>query len=262
MKFFTIFTILFLNILPIAAQQVSREQQQIDSLLKLIEQLKTIDALKNQLKNFDDGTNKQNQKVDTTSKAVQNNPNQPIVSVNSKSELNFTSEQLTQFENKAIELINELTNQINIIGYKPNSTKKKDDAIAYAMDLFSSEENTVEVRSVKNPNAAPITRKIREYLNRVKLIAYSDIKFTAYGIHITNELKKGENGWYYGVATYCQKFEYDLPTASLEKLKSYSRKQDITCRDIQIIVREEDSFGEKIWRVFLGDISVVDYNTK
>ena len=172
----------------------------------------------------------------------------------------ISPEQIKKVEDRIIEMIQELTTQINIIGYKSNSEQKKNDAISTAMSLFSSEDNTVKIRSIKNPNITT-TQTIKNYLNRVKLLAYSDIKITAFDVKIPNNLTKmeGKEGWYYGTASYCQRFEYDNPINSFVEIKNYTRKIDITCPNTPIIVHQETICGENVWRVFLSDISVVEY---
>lgn len=126
------------------------------------------------------------------------------------------------------------------------------------MNMFSSEDNVVEIRSIKNPANPVYFRKIREYLNRLKLLSYSDVKFTAFEITISDNLTLGKDNKYYGTASFCQKFEADEVIKVNESIK-VKTITDITCKRVQIIVEKVDGFNEEIWRVFLGDISVDDY---
>lgn len=176
----------------------------------------------------------------------------------STTKVEFTSEQLKGFEEQAKNQIMDLTTQINIIAYKSNSYKKKIDAINSAMELFSNEENIVEIQSIKNKGIKYI-KKIRDYLNRVKLLSYNNITFTAYDIRITDNLQEGEDGRYYGAAQYCQLFEADVSVKTNE-IKTSKHIKDITCRVVQIIVEKKELFGEEVWVVRLGDIRVEDYS--
>ncbi|MBK9792203.1 MAG: hypothetical protein IPP60_03680 [Sphingobacteriales bacterium] len=176
----------------------------------------------------------------------------------SQSIVSFTEEQLSGFEKQAEQEIMDLTSQINIIAYKSNPLKKKMDAISTAMELFANEENTVEVRSIKNPNLI-VVRKIREYLSRIKLLSYNNITFTAFNIRITKNLTKGEDGRYYGVISYCQNFSATAIQQTIEG-KKFKKIDDTTCRDVQVIVSKDYLFGEEVWIVKLGDIKVQDYS--
>ena len=265
-----IFCCFWISMSPLLAQDMSKEQQQIDSLTKVLERLKMIDALKKQIDSLQKSTEKKPFEPpvtpELTSKPLEDTavvapPPPPVPDTSEiKSDLEISPELMKKLEARAVEMITELTEQINIIGYKPNTEKKKNDAITSAMNLFSGEDNTVEVRSVKNPKNPVTMKKIRLYLNNLKMLAYTDIKFTAYEVRMTNNLTKmeGKDGYYYGTASFCQKFEYDMPSSSIE-IKNYTRKVDITCKNVQIIVRQEKVYGENVWRVFLGDISVDDY---
>lgn len=219
-------------------QDISYEQRLIDSLQKVIlEKNKKAEE-----------TNKQNISIENSSL---------------NNSVQFTDDQLSKFEKQALDNLNELIDQINIISYKKNSEQRKNDAIAAAMNLFSSEENTVEIRSIKNPNNPTYFRKIRDYLNRLKLLAYSDVKFTGFEINISKKLEKGIDGRWYGTISFCQKMEMDIKYGTIEQ-NGIKRRTDITCKKIQIVLdREEDTrFGIDLWRVFFGDISVDDYQIK
>lgn len=227
-----IFTIIFTSSCIITFAQQSREQFMIDSLRSVIK-------------------NKETPAVE-----IQQVP-KPTGTVKT-----FSPEQLQIFQEDAKKNLEELYFQINVIAYRSNSGDKKNTAIATAMHLFSSEENTVEVRSVRNPNAPIDFKKIRVYLNKLKLLAYSNVTFTTFETKISNDLTLGEDGNYYGTISFCQRFEYEPLSKSLKlvELNVTSTKSDITCKKIQIIVKHADGFGEDLWKVFFGDMTVSELN--
>lgn len=211
--------------------QQSREQFMIDSLTKLIK--------------------------------VKDQPSeQTIIQKPSEGTKVFSVEQLKKFEEDARKNLEELYFQINVIAYKSNSEDKKNTAVATAMHLFSSEDNTVEVRSVKNPQTPTVFKKIRVYLNKLKLLAYSNVSFTTFETRISDKLSLGKDGNYYGTISFCQRFEYEPLTKSIKLVESNiaGTKEDITCKKIQIIVKHDDGFGEDLWKVFFGDMSVDELN--
>jgi hypothetical protein len=229
---------LFSLTIPVFAQNVSKEQRMIDSLQNIIKQKIELE--------------KESNKIIT----------EPIISINKDSsqiKVEFTPEQLKKFEQEAIKMLDDLLYQINIIAYKKNLEEKKNDAISTAMNLFINEESVVEIRSINNPSNPVYLRKIRNYLNRLKLLSYSDIKFSAFEVGWSKELVEGTDGNYYGVVRFCQKFEFDKLVTSVEKTE-VKRSVDITCKTIQIVVKRADGFeGDFWWRVYFNDISVDDY---
>lgn len=174
----------------------------------------------------------------------------------------FSPEQLQKFQEDAKKNLEELYFQINVISFKNNSEDKKNTAIATAMHLFSSEDNTVEIRSVKNPNAPTYFRKIRAYLNKLKLLAYSNVTFTTFETKISKDLTLGEDGNYYGSISFCQRFEYEPLSKSLKLVESNiaSTQNETTCKHMQIIVKHAGGFSEDLWKVFFGDMTVSELN--
>lgn len=245
------------------AQDRSKEERMIDSLQQVINRLK-IEQAEREIRELMGQREKQNEDPAVLPQpSLMDKPGGTVPVITApepeKHSVRFTEEQLKKFELRAMDMLQDLMFQINIIAYKKNTNDKKNAAITASMNLFSSEGNTVEVRSLKNPASKPLYRKIREYLNLLKSLSYSDVKFSAFEIEIAEELTLGKDNKYYGELSFCQKFEGDQQVQVQERFKPV-RVEDITCKRIQVIVQKDEGFDGEIWRVFFGDISVDHYD--
>ena len=165
----------------------------------------------------------------------------------------LSDEDLKIFATNAIQKTKELTNYINTITdktIKDNEIKLK--SVDLAVDLFVSENNVVEV-SKKNREKV-ISYKIREYLNKLRVLPYTKVKITYYDIQYISDFKKGTDGKYYGVITFFQKFE-----GFIEGKPVYS---DVTQKNIEVVIDKVTTiYGSKKverWNVLLGNITVAE----
>lgn len=251
MKKLILLNILSLMILSSYSQGLSKDEKIIDSLQQVIVRLK-IEKAEKEIRELME----QKEYLPEETKIPKVNDEKKYIESNTS--VKFTQEQLKKFELRAMDMLQELMFQINIISYKKNSNEKKNAAISTSMNLFSSEDNTVEVRSVKDPLKPSYYRKIREYLNLLRVLNYSDIKFSAFEIEISENLTLGKDNKYYGVVSFCQKFEADFQV-KIQEIYQVKKIEDITCKRIQIVVQKDEGFDGEIWRVFFGDISVDHY---
>ncbi|MCO5247708.1 MAG: hypothetical protein M9887_01995 [Chitinophagales bacterium] len=173
----------------------------------------------------------------------------------------LTDEQKENFKKEAANAIEDLMGLINKIGDPQYSNQERNDAINSAVALFLDESKTVEVTSIKTPNAKAY-HKIRAYLNRIKMVVYNykSVKYTAYDIGFASDFKKGTDGNYYAEATFCQLFQAKTKTSSTE----YDRNQefnirDVTCKRVTIILERVEVLGNVEFILKLGDIYVEDY---
>lgn len=165
----------------------------------------------------------------------------------------LSAEDLKIFATNAIQKTKELTNYINTITDKTNKDNEiKLEATDLAVKLFVSEDNIVEV---SNKNRVDVTGyKIRDYLNKLRVLPFTKIKITYFDIQYISDFKKGTDGKYYGVITFFQKFE-----GFLEGKPVYS---DVTQKNIEVVIDKVTTiYGSKTverWDVLLGNISVVE----
>lgn len=165
----------------------------------------------------------------------------------------LSEEDLNIFATNAIQKTKELTNYINTITDKTlKDNEIKLNAIDLAVNLFVSEDNLVEV---SNKNRVDVSSyKIREYLNKLRVLPYTKVKITYYDIQYISEFKKGTDGKYYGVITFFQKFE-----GFIENRPVYS---DVTQKNVEVIIDKVTTiYGSKKverWNVLLGNITVAE----
>ena len=163
----------------------------------------------------------------------------------------LSQEQLDGFREQAIKTINDLEKFVQVIANKKNSLDKKNDAIELALDLFISDTTTIEISSLSSnkTNIYPIGG----YLARLKLLPYLSVKITWYKIYLGTQFVKGPNGYYYGSATFLQKFE----GRSNNEMGNYT---DVTKRHIIIVLKKLDLLnGDSKTNKYvlkLGDIKV------
>lgn len=166
-------------------------------------------------------------------------------------ELQLSEEQKVDFKDKALRETKALSNYISIIADKHKEENQRNRAINEAVRLFMSENSIVEVSSLKNNTKR---YKIRDYLNKLKLLPYVTTKISWYDIFFASNFVKRPDGKYEAIATVYQRFEGTTNEGG--------RYIDITKKNIQIIIAQiENRTGDIVetsWEIFLGDIKVVE----
>jgi len=160
-------------------------------------------------------------------------------------------EDLKIFATNALQKTKELTKYISTItdkGIKDNEIKLE--ATDLAVELFVSEDNVVEVSNANRSEV--IGYKIREYLNKIRVLAFTKVEITFYDVQYISEFKKGPDGKYYGVITFFQKFEGYKEGKLVYK--------DVTQKNIEVVIDKVTTmYGSKKverWNVLLGNITV------
>lgn len=163
----------------------------------------------------------------------------------------LSEEDLKIFATNALQKTKELTNYIITITNKEiKDNEIKLEATDLAVDLFVSEDNIVEVSNANRDEV--IGYKVREYLNKIRVLAFTKVEITFYDVQYISEFKKGPDGKYYGVITFFQKFE-----GYIEGKLVYS---DVTQKNIEVVIDKVTTlYGSKKverWNVLLGNITV------
>lgn len=165
--------------------------------------------------------------------------------------INFTKEEMVEFREKGTQKIKQLEEYLILIGNKTTSLTQSSQAIENAIKLFDKETRTVEVSSVKN--AEKLKRKIREYLNKLRMLQYDDVSIEWADLQYASDFKKGPDGNYYAYVVFSQRF-----SGMKDNQIVY---QDVTTKRTEIILKAYDKYIEgemtQNWDVFLGDISVL-----
>lgn len=157
-----------------------------------------------------------------------------------------------EFSDKALQKIEDFTAFISIVASKETFPESANQAIELAIELFVDENVLVEV-STKGYNEV-IKRKIRDYLNRLKLLKYDKVEIKWADINYVSNFRKGPDGNYYGSITVKQTFQ-----GYKDNQVVYS---DVTQKDVEIVIKgmEKSIQGQKamVWDVLLSDIGVLD----
>jgi len=170
-------------------------------------------------------------------------------------EAKLTKEQIADFKGQAERIIKTLGDYVKIIGDKSQETARRKSSINQAVKLFLSDTNVVQVSSLTTKKITEYT--IGKYLNRLMMLRYDKVNITWYDMYMSDEFKLRSDGKYEAIATVFQKF--DGVTNNEFENRRYT---DVTQKNIQIIIEKLDvPVGDKVevkWRIFLGDITVVD----
>ncbi|GHB29420.1 hypothetical protein [Mongoliitalea lutea] len=171
-------------------------------------------------------------------------------STNRPSEL--TDIDFDEFSDKALQKIEDFTGYLGIIASKETYPESANQAIELAIELFVSEDVQVEVSTAGFSSS--MKRKIRDYLNRLKLLKYDRVDIQWANINYVSNFRKAPDGNYYGTVSVQQTF------------RGYKDNQvvysDVTTKDVEVVIKgmEKSVQGqiEMVWDVLLSDIGVVD----
>ncbi len=157
---------------------------------------------------------------------------------------------MEEFKEKALQKTKDFSEYISIISNKKSHPTDINSAIDQSCDLFLNEEKSVEVSKVGSDDKNYY--KIREYLNRLKLLQYQKIEIEWSDIYYVSDLKEGPDGNYFGTISISQRF-----TGFIDGNIAYTDK---TVKHIEVVLKKPsyDVGGVKkeYWEVLLSDIGV------
>lgn len=142
---------------------------------------------------------------------------------------------------------------IEKIASKSTNYFDKETAISQAIKLFIHDTVTIQVSycggSTKN---AVIARKLVDYLRRLSLLNYDQVKIEWVECAMIKDLTKGDDGNYYGIISFVQKFS---------GTRGETKYEDVTTKNITIVLKpylKPNDKGENEWRwgVFLSDVNI------
>lgn len=162
----------------------------------------------------------------------------------------FTAEEKEEFHIKGEQKVKTLEGYIKQLTDKNTSQGVVDEVTENAVALFDSEDRTVEISSLNNPNK--IKLKVRKYFQKLSMIPYDNITIEWADFQYTSDFRMGVDGNYYGYIIFRQRF-----TAEQDQIIVY---EDLTTKKIEVILKRynKNIEGQAVanWDVFLGDISV------
>lgn len=163
---------------------------------------------------------------------------------------NFTDTEMDDFHTKGMTKIKLLETYIQQVGSKLSASFISSQAIENALQLFDSEDRTVEVSSVNRPDKT--VYKIKVYLNRLKILNYDEVDITWADFNYASRFIKGGDGKYHAYITFAQRF-----TGIKDGQVVYS---DVTEKRQEVILQSYKKTIEgaetEMWDVLLGDMSV------
>lgn len=176
--------------------------------------------------------------VDTTKKRKKLGP-----------ELDLDQASQEQFKKKSLEKTDDLGKYLNLIANKGTDFQVANKAVDQAVALFLSEESTVETTK---PNGEKDQQPIRAYLNKLKLLKYSKVLIEWTDISYVSNLRRGPDGFYYGVISLQQKF-----TGFIDNKLVYS---DVTKKNVEVVLKtyrkEVEGESVELWDVFLNNVGI------
>lgn len=160
--------------------------------------------------------------------------------------------QKSEFEQKAKEKTYRFSNYLKILCDRSNPTSELNKAIDLALELFVNDSVDVETSSL-NREVVQL-RKIKRYLNDLKLLKYDNIELDWSNVQYVSDLRRAPDGTYRGTVTFQQTFKGFKDGALQYK--------DITTKTAEIILKTYNKVVEGAattnWDILLGNIGVTE----
>lgn len=164
-------------------------------------------------------------------------------------ELDLDQASYEQFKKKSLEKTDDLGKYLNLIANKSTDFQVANKAVDQAVGLFVNEESTVETTK---PNGDKDQQPIRAYLNKLKLLKYSKVLIEWTDISYVSNLRRGPDGFYYGVISLQQKF-----SGFMDNKLVYS---DVTRKNVEVVLKtykkEVEGESVELWDVFLNNVGI------
>lgn len=164
-------------------------------------------------------------------------------------ELDLDQASYEQFKLRSLQKTEDLGKYLNLIANKSTESAIANKAVDQAVGLFVNEESTVETTK---PNGEKDQQPIRAYLNKLKLLKYSKVLIEWSDISYVSNLRRGPDGFYYGVISLQQKF-----SGFIDNKLVYS---DVTRKNVEVQLRtyKKEVEGEtvELWDVFLNNVGI------
>lgn len=164
----------------------------------------------------------------------------------------LTPIQKSEFEQKAKEKTYRFSNYLKILCDRSNPTSELNNAIDLALELFINDSADVETSSLNREVVQH--RKIKRYLNDLKIVKYDHIELEWSNVQYVSDLRRAPDGTYRGTVTFQQTFKGFKDGALQYK--------DITTKTAEIILKTYKKVVEGTittnWDILLGNIGVTE----
>ncbi len=167
-----------------------------------------------------------------------------------REKLNMDEIDYEMFTQKALQKAEDLGWYLSELCNKKVDAFDKKKAEENAIKLFIHDSTWVEVSSLNRKEKDRY--RIRQYLQRIRLLEYDQVELTWRNINYITKLRLAPDGNYYGTITVQQLFR-----GIIDGKVQY---QDVTQKDIEVVLTayklEKEGKTETAWDVFLSDIGV------
>ncbi len=164
-------------------------------------------------------------------------------------ELDLDQASYEQFKQKSLQKTDDLGKYLNLIANRSTDPAVANKAVDQAVSLFLSDSSTVETTK---PNGDRDQQPVRSYLNKLKLLKYSRVVIEWTDISYVSNLRRGPDGYYYGVISLQQKF-----SGFIDNKMVYS---DVTRKNVEVVLKtykkEVDGETVELWDVFLNNVGI------
>lgn len=164
-------------------------------------------------------------------------------------ELDLDQASYEQFKQKSLQKTDDLGKYLNLIANKSTESAVANKAVDQAVALFLDETSTVETTK---PNGEKDQQPVRQYLNKLKLLKYSKVLIEWTDISYVSNLRRGPDGFYYGVISLSQKF-----SGFIDNKLVYS---DVTKKNVEVVLKtykkEVEGESVELWDIFLNNVGI------
>jgi hypothetical protein len=170
--------------------------------------------------------------------------------------INLSESEIKVFITRTRQKVDEFQEFIIILANKSESRDRRNLAEREALKLFYPGA-AIEISSTNDKGIVEkIVQPIKDYLYRLKVLPYTKVVIEFYDIAYVTTFTKARDGRYYGTATIFEKF-----TGFDGDNMIYT---SVTKKEIEIILEnvEDEFYGEKRWKIFLGDIKASEVQSQ
>ncbi len=211
--------------------------------------IRTLDKLRARVATLSTGNNDPKPAMQAETPAAYTEPQQSVSNTTDESiDLDGTKIKISQLNRQVQERLKAYYDNLQLLALE-NPPAPASAIIKRIMTFFNN--NISRKVSIKNGNKPIVTKPIMEYLNRVSMLRYKNVKIESSNMEFVGKFEKNPDGTWWGVICFTQKF-----TANRENKKFVDETKKMA--RIQVKVTEMMKGGKmtNVVEVFIGDITM------
>lgn len=166
---------------------------------------------------------------------------------------NLSEKNKQLLKEQATNSLEDLGKYINVIVDKSLNRDTKLNNVDLAIKLFVSDSALVETTSLSGDRKKKTL--IRKYLQNLMYLQYKRVEITWADIYVSDNFKRNdEDGKWYGIATFCQRFRAKS-LRNNERFVQYNIEQT-TCKNIVLVVERREEGSDNFYDLKFGNIEV------